>query len=670
MRAVHDGQRFGPKHIGQADVAIKMWEQHAFAGRFPFERIKPVGFDRAKDQPVDACKVLGSGGVNCFGGGKVDIAVGDVDGCTHAFAFGLQLGPFISAENFVNQHSPHMTLAENMVKRLAVTCLSYGKPNRTFDSGAVWFQAGRDDQPMGESMLSKILTSTCALAMTAGMAAADYSLTILHTNDFHARFEPISKYDSGCSSEDNAEGKCFGGTARLITAVNDARARTNNSILVDGGDQFQGTLFYTQYKGAMAAEFMNKLGYDGMTVGNHEFDDGPEVLREFMDTVEFPVLMSNADVSGEPLLADTLMKSTVIERGGEKIGLIGLTPQDTDELASPGDNVVFTEPAQAVQGEVDKLEAMGVNKIIVLSHSSYAVDLAVAEATTGVDVIVGGHSNTLLSNTSDRAQGPYPTMVGDTAVVQAYAYGKYLGELNVTFDDNGVITEASGEPILIDASVAEDDATVARIAELAAPLDEIRNRVVAETAEEIVGVREECRAVECAMGNLIADAMLARVADQGVQVAIQNGGGIRASIDAGPVTMGEVLTVLPFQNTLSTFEVTGAVLKEALENGVSQIEEGAGRFPQVAGMTFTVDPSAEAGSRIMDVMIGGAALDMDATYGVVSNNYVRNGGDGYAMFKGAANAYDFGPDLADVTAEFLAANGPYTPYKDGRITVK
>ncbi|MDG2378975.1 MAG: 5'-nucleotidase C-terminal domain-containing protein, partial [Tateyamaria sp.] len=168
---------------------------------------------------------------------------------------------------------------------------------------------------------------------------------------------------------------------------------------------------------------------------------------------------------------------------------------------------------------------------------------------------------------------------------------------------------------------------------------------------------------------LIADAMLARVADQGVQIAIQNGGGIRASIDAGEVTMGEVLTVLPFQNTLSTFEVTGAVMVAALENGASQWEEGAGRFPQVAGMSFTVTPANEAGSRVSDVMVGGAPIDPDATYGVVSNNYVRNGGDGYKMFRSAANAYDFGPDLADVTAEYMAAQGAYSAYLDGRITV-
>jgi 5'-nucleotidase len=369
-------------------------------------------------------------------------------------------------------------------------------------------------------------------------------------------------------------------------------------------------------------------------------------------------------------LAGKLAKSTVIERGGEKLGLIGLTPHDTDELASPGDNITFSDPVAAVQGEVDALTAMGVNKIVVLSHSGYKVDQRVAAETTGVDVIVGGHSNTLLSNTNERAQGAYPTMVGDTAIVQAYAYGKFLGELNVTFNDAGEITEAAGEPIIIDASVAEDAATVARIAEAAEPLEEIRSKVVAEAATAIGGDRSVCRAMECSMGSLIADAMLARVKDQGIEIAIQNGGGIRASIDAGPITMGEVLTVLPFQNTLSTFQVDGATVIEALENGVSQMEDGGGRFAQVAGITFTVDPAAEVGARISDVMVGGAAIDLAKVYNVVSNNYVRNGGDGYKMFKAAANAYDYGPNLADVMAEFLAAKGPFTPYTDGRITVK
>ncbi len=521
-------------------------------------------------------------------------------------------------------------------------------------------------------MRAHLVLSVAVLGLTTTAVSADYTVTILHTNDFHARYEPISRFDSTCGQEDNTEGKCFGGSARLVTAIESAKERSDNWLLVDGGDQFQGTLYYTFYKGAVAAEMMNKMGYDAMTVGNHEFDDGPEVLRDFVDAVDFPILMSNADISMESQLNGVIQKSIVIEKNGDKIGLIGLTPQDTDEIAAPGPNVVFTDPVGAVQAEVDKLTAEGVNKIVVLSHSGYAVDQRVAAETTGVDVIVGGHSNTLLSNTAEGAVGPYPTVVNGVQIVQAYAYGKYLGELNVTFDDAGNVANATGDLILLDAAVVEDEPTKLRVTELGQPLDEIRNRVVASAVAPIEGDRSFCRAVECQMGNLVADAMLDRVMDQGIQIAIANGGGLRASIDAGDVTMGEVLTVLPFQNTLSTFQVTGETIVAALENGVSQIEEGGGRFPQVAGLKFTFDATKPAGERVSDVLVqeGDAfvAIDPAKVYGVVSNNFVRNGGDGYSMFVDAKNAYDFGPDLADVTAEYLAKNAPYQPYIDGRIS--
>lgn len=511
------------------------------------------------------------------------------------------------------------------------------------------------------------LLPVVALSALAGMAQADYTLTILHTNDFHARFEPINKYDSSCKEEDNAEGKCFGGSARLATAISEARLRSNNTILVDGGDQFQGTLFYTYYKGQLAAKMMNKLGYDAMTVGNHEFDDGPEVLRGFMDALNFPILMSNADVSGERHLSGVLRKSAVIERGGEKIGLIGLTPQNTDELASPGPYIVFYDPVDGVQAQVNLLTDQGVNKIIVLSHSGYLVDQRVAAETTGVDVIVGGHSNTYLHSEDDGAVGPYPTMVGSTAIVQAYAYGKFLGELNVTFDEEGNLTEAIGAPILLDAAVVEDGSIKARIQEAAIPLDKIRNEVVGDAVEAIDGSSSACRNGPCAMGIAMAEAMLGRVKEQGIDVAITNGGGVRSGIDQGAITKGEVLTVAPFQNTLSTFRLTGAQILEALENGFSKVGEDAGRFPQVAGMTVTYDRLAEPGARVRDVLIAGVPLDPEKVYGVVSNNYLRGGGDGYTVFVDAADAYDFGPDVADVLADYLAENSPFTPMVDDRV---
>ncbi|MCU0906997.1 MAG: 5'-nucleotidase C-terminal domain-containing protein [Rhodobacteraceae bacterium] len=518
------------------------------------------------------------------------------------------------------------------------------------------------------------LGSVAAVALAPGMALADYTLTILHINDFHDRFEAVSASGSRCSDEAKAEGKCFGGIARLVPAIAAARAQHENSLLLDGGDQFQGTLFHTQYLGAMSAEFMNQIGFEAMAVGNHEFNHGVETLAAYARALEFPFLMANADLTGEAALAAEVQKSVVIEKAGERIGIIGLTPVNVPELSSPGPNIVFTDPVEATQGEVDRLTAEGVNKIILLSHSGLAEDLRIAEGVTGVDIIVGGHSHTLLSNTVEGAAGPYPTVANGVPIVQAGAYGMYLGALTVTWDDAGNVVSATGDVQPLDASVAEDEAVLARVAELGAPLEAIRNEVVAESATEIDGTRENCRARECAMGNLVAEAMLDRVKDQGVQIAIANGGGLRASIDAGPVTKGEVLTVLPFQNSLSTFQVTGEALLAALENGVSQVEEGSGRFPQVAGMRYTFDLSQPAGSRVSDVMVAEGdtfvPLDPAKVYGVVSNDFVRKGGDGFAMFVDAQNAYDFGPDLADVTAEFLATNAPYTPFLDGRITQK
>ncbi|WP_322891759.1 MULTISPECIES: bifunctional metallophosphatase/5'-nucleotidase [unclassified Yoonia] len=519
-------------------------------------------------------------------------------------------------------------------------------------------------------MTLRLMTTSCALALIAGSAYADYTLHIIHTNDLHSRIEPISGSDSTCGAEANAAGECFGGVARVITQINALREELagQNVIVVDAGDQYQGSLMYTTYKGEVEAEFMNVIGYDVMAVGNHEFDDGDEGLRKLVDLVSFPVISGNIDVSSSNVLAGQVENHIVLEIGGERIGIISALASDTVETSSPSDAVIFTPEIESLSADVAALQEEGVTKIIALTHVGFSKDMDIAAAVDGIDAIVGGHSHTLMSNTEEGAL-PYPQMAGDVPVVQAYAYSKYVGHLTLVFDDEGNVTSATGDTMLLDASVAEDEAALARIAELAGPIEEMKTRVVAETTDAIEGDRTVCRAVECPMGSLIADAMLDRVRDQGIQIAIQNGGGIRASIDAGEVTMGEVLSVLPFQNTLSTFEVTGADILAALENGVGQIEEGAGRFPQVAGMSFTVNSTAPAGERISDVMVGDAPLDPAAVYGVVSNNYVRNGGDGYSMFEDAANAYDFGPDLADVLAEYMAANGPVTPYTDGRITV-
>jgi 5'-nucleotidase len=420
------------------------------------------------------------------------------------------------------------------------------------------------------------------------------------------------------------------------------------------------------------------MGFDVVATGNHEFDDGPEEFMKFIEAAEFPIIGGNFDVSRDENLRGKIKGSIVIEVGGEKIGIIGATTEDTPEIASPGPNVEFTDVIQYVRGASEALDAAGINKIILLSHIGYTVDMDVAAALPLVDVIVGGHSHTLLSNTAEGAAGPYPTMVTnpdgiEVPVVQANQYGKYLGDIAITWDDNGVVTKAEGEPYLIDASVTGNEDFKTQLAALAAPIEEAMGVVIGTATADIDGSRDNCRARECQMGNLVADAMLDRVKDQGVTIAIQNGGGLRASIDAGEITVGEVITVLPFSNTLATVELSGADVIEALENGVSDIENGAGRFPQVSGLKYSFTLANPPGDRISDVMVGSgdtwAPIDEAATYTIVTNNYMRGGGDGYATFAEGDNPYDFGPPLEQVLADYIAKQGgEYTPYTDGRIT--
>jgi 5'-nucleotidase/UDP-sugar diphosphatase len=533
--------------------------------------------------------------------------------------------------------------------------------------------------------MKRLLLGASTLTLLAGFAGpayADFTLNILHINDFHSRFGPITDSDSNCDAETDAAGECFGGIARLKTAVDNKRAELEgeNVVLVDAGDQFQGSLFYSQYKSEIISEFANDLGIEVMAVGNHEFDDGPEELAKFLEAAEFPIISGNTNVENEPLLAGKLEGTHVLEIGGEKIGFVSALAEDTDETSSPGENVEFDDTITSLRTQVDALAAAGVNKIIALTHVGYTQDLEIAANVPGIDVIVGGHSHTLLSNTEEGAAGGYPTLVdnpegAEVPVVTAYSYGKYLGDLVVTWDDEGNVISAEGAPILIDASVEPNEEYAARLAELEEPLQELMAQVIGSTTEPIEGSREVCRVVECSMGNLLADAILDATAEQGADIAFQNGGGIRASIDAGEITMGEVLTVLPFSNTLATVDISGADVIDALENGVSDIENGAGRFAQVAGLKYSYSLAKPVGERISDVLVKGEGdewvpIDEEATYTIVTNNYVRGGGDGYGTFAEGDNAYDFGPPLEQVVADYIAKlGGEYTPYTDGRITV-
>jgi 5'-nucleotidase len=506
-----------------------------------------------------------------------------------------------------------------------------------------------------------------------------FSLTIMHTNDEHAAHEPDANGD--------------GGAARQASVVEQIRSEVENSLLLDGGDRFTGTLFHVQYRGQDSAMLMNALGYDAMTLGNHEFDDGSDVLAAFIIALDFPVVTANVEFSESAELAGLVEPWVILEVGDENIGIIGLVTPETEILSKPAPELVFDHDLIGVtQGIVDELTAMGINKIILLTHIGYNADLEVAQGVSGVDIVVGGHTNTFLSNTYQGAAGEYPTVLTGAAdepilVVQASTRTKYLGRLDVQFDANGVLTDWSGDAILLSRYIPADPEISDMVVELAEPIEELRATLIGETGVFLVGDRAVCRHAECNLGNLITDAM---IAETGAQIALENGGGIRANIpnedtpealtldEIAPVTLGDVLTVLPFGNLVSTFELSGADLWAALEHSVSRAEnpenEGTGRFLQVSGLRFSWDGSQEVGSRIVSVEVRDengefAPLDLEATYTIVSNDFTRNGGDGFEMFRdNAINPYDFGRPLDQVVTDYIADNSPVMPEVEGRIT--
>ncbi len=510
-----------------------------------------------------------------------------------------------------------------------------------------------------------------------------FALTVLHSNDCHARIKDFNEWGNTCDEEDDAAGECFGGVARRATAINRIRGENENVLLLDAGDQFQGTLFYTLYKGLAAQHAMNLLGYDAMTLGNHEFDDGPDILAEFVAGLDFPVVSSNIDCSNEPLLADLVAPYEILEIGGREIGIVGFTTEAVPSLAHPGPNLIFNNIEESVKIAVDELKGLGVNIIIALSHSGVGRDIAVAAGTDGIDIIVGGHTHTLLSNTHPDAEGAYPIEVespsGDPVlVVQAKSWGMYLGDLDVKFNDSGVAVEWEGEPVLLDASIEKDESVLDEVEILNEEVEPLTWLVVGESEVDLEGREEIGRHYESNLGNLICDSLLWETVNADTQIAFFNGGGIRSGIRAGEITYANILEVLPFGDTLAYFELVGSDIHELLEYSLSRAEdplnEGTGRFLQTAGLRYEWDPDAEVGERITKIEVENAdgffvPLDDGEIYKIVTLLYIREGGDGYEILEHRAiDPYDFGRVISDILVDYLAEYSPISPGIEGRIT--
>ncbi len=510
----------------------------------------------------------------------------------------------------------------------------------------------------------------------------DLALTILHTNDIHAHFAAFNKHGNTCKPAEHAEGKCFGGAARIVGAIKRIRDERPATLVLDAGDVFQGTLFYSKYKGKAARAFMQAAGYDAMALGNHEFDDGPSVLAEFLKSVSFPVLAANVDVSAEPRLEGLIRPYVVKEVKGRKVGILGIVTESVPVISSPGPTVRFLDVMEATRKSAAELKAKGAEIVIALSHAGLQKDMEIAMLVSGVDVIVGGHSHLLLSNREKGAVGPYPKMVTNPAgepvlVVQVGSYGKYLGRLDVAFDKAGRPVKWAGEPIRLDQSLPEDPAVLKNFAGMMKEIDEFHHQRVGKTDLFLNG---DCRHEECNLGDLICDSIRTATRKEGVQIAFVNGGGIRSSIPTGDITLGQVLETLPFGDTLTTMKIQGKDLLAALEHSVSQAEnpenEGTGRFLQVSGIRYEWDARKPAGERLVKAEIlnslGEAKpLRPDVWYRVAMSDFLARGGDGYEMFKAnAGDAYNHGKRISGIFAEYLQKLSPVFPRTEGRIVRK
>ncbi|WP_319542303.1 5'-nucleotidase C-terminal domain-containing protein [uncultured Pseudodesulfovibrio sp.] len=563
-------------------------------------------------------------------------------------------------------------------------------------------------------MVKKWIPAVAALIVILCVGPAwSFDLVVLHVNDSHSYLDATKdklKLDGQSTYVE------MGAWSRLQTAVSAVRQHEKNVALLHAGDAVQGDLYFMKYNGRPEMEFLNRLEFTAMTLGNHEFDRGPDFLAGFLKYTSIPVVSANIDASVNPELADRIKPYTIAMYGGERIGIIGLTTKETAVISSSG-KVVFADETETAKRYVKELESQGINKIILLTHVGLNADKQLAATVPGVDVIVGGHSHSLLGDTDamdalgKKTDGTYPVVVkgvggNDVYVVTAWKWGRVLGRLDVTFDDNGHVTEVKGKPILLlaDAFERKNEAGIkgelegAEHMELLTLIDKnpvvevvakdreseiflspfregvaaMRNDVIGVAVKalphiEVPGVDNSGHSLP--HGSLIApvicQSMLAKMASTGenVDMAMLNGGGVRESVPQGDITVGMVYTLMPFNNSLCILSMSGAQVKTALETGVTR---SGGAFPYTGGARYAVDMNKPEGARIVSVEIKGRdgqwkSLDAERTYRVVTNSYLAGGGDGYTVMKEVSSRYDTGFVDTLVFIEYVTAQKKISP---------
>jgi 2',3'-cyclic-nucleotide 2'-phosphodiesterase (5'-nucleotidase family) len=487
-----------------------------------------------------------------------------------------------------------------------------------------------------------------ALTMAMPAVAADGKLTIVHVNDVHGHIEPFTR--SGAKEE-------VGALAKMAVYVEGLRKENANILLLSAGDMIHGTNVVNLFGGLPMVEIMNHMGFDAMALGNHEFNYGQEQLIKLAQAAKFPFLSANVVRDDGAVFIDDC---AIFNIGGVKVGVFGLSPIETPILTHPKDviGLKFVDPAEISAKMVDTLAGQA-DIIVCLSHLGYDADKDLAAAVPGIDIIVGGHSHTTLVE---------PAVVGDAIIVQTGDWAEHVGVLNVEVAGGKVASFDGGlVQMTADAPAPAADSPVG--AALAAYKNALADKMAVEVGRTEVpldGERAHVRTGTTNLANLICDAMLEAT---GADVVIANGGGIRASIKAGDITLGDIYTVLPFDNTLFAIELTGDRIVAALEHGLSAYPAQTGGFSHVAGMTVKFDPEKPAGSRVVEVLVAGQPIVADKLYILGTNDFLAAGGDGYVWFTESNPVFSSGAMLRDILAEYIEARGTVVAPAEIRIQI-
>jgi len=525
-----------------------------------------------------------------------------------------------------------------------------------------------------------------------------FNLTVVHINDIHAHFEEINTNTSRCRPEN----QCFGGVARLNFKKNQIMNNApNNSIFLNAGDFYQGTVWYTKFRYEPMIEFGNILNYTAMGLGNHDFDDSIDGLKPFAEETTFDLLASNILNNANDSFQEGLhyKKSIVKSVGGRDVGIIGYITRSTD-YNFPTGKLEFLDEIESVQAEARKLLKDGVEIIIALGHSGYLIDIELAEKVPELDLVVGGHSHTFLYTdtgnglpSNDQPKGDYPTYVSNIQtgkiipVVQAHCYTKYLGHLELRFDEAGELLRpvdgvgvSYAEPVLLDDSIDQDPQVLEAMLKWQQNLTEYK---------EVLGynevyMEERRPSEESNIGDFICDAMAAVYND--TTISFQNNGGIRAPFNVGNITYEDVLEVLPFDNTVDYVTMTGAGLKQSLENTAALMSyEDVYEYPgfgiQVSGLIFTIIVLPDnQNSRITDLRIKNIDgnyfdVDLEQIYNIALPSFLAGGGEKEqkhvrGFFDENILTHQVGDVLIfEAVRDYIRENQPINQGIEGRFTV-